>query len=79
MYRQQFETIADLKAAIQNNISINKPTVLESAVTSSENHLDKIIEKKVICKKITPNFEKCTFTLAHVSNCEINPTQVINN
>ena len=32
VYRQQFETIADLKAAIQNKSSIIKPTVLESVV-----------------------------------------------
>ena len=30
VYKQQFDTIADLKAAIQNKSSIIKPTVLES-------------------------------------------------
>ena len=46
MCRQQFETIADLKAAIQKKISIIETTALEAVVTSFENHLDKIIEKK---------------------------------
>ena len=46
MHRQQFDTIVDLKAAIQNKISIIEPTVLESVVTSFENRLDKIIKKK---------------------------------
>ena len=46
MYRQQFETIADLKAAIKNKISIIKPTVLESVVTSFKNRLDKISKKR---------------------------------
>ena len=60
VYRQQFETIADLKAAIQNKISIIKLTVLESVVTSFENLLDIIIDKKeVILKNITANFESC--------------------
>ena len=40
--RKQFEIIADLKVAIQNKISIIKPTVLESVLTS----LDKIIKKE---------------------------------
>ena len=46
VYRQQFEIIADSKAAIKNKISIIKSTVLESVVTSFENRMDKIIEKK---------------------------------
>ena len=46
VHRQQFDTIVDLKAAIQNKISIIEPTVLESVVTSFENRLDKIIKKK---------------------------------
>ena len=45
MYRQQFQTIADLKAVIRNKISIIRPTVLESVVTSFENLLDEIIVK----------------------------------
>ena len=46
VYKQQFETIDDLKTEIQNKISIIKPTVLESVVSSFENRLDKIIEKE---------------------------------
>ena len=46
MYVQPFETIANLKTAIQNKISIPKLTVLESVVTSFKNCLNKIIEKK---------------------------------
>ena len=42
----KFETIADLKAAIQNKISIMKPTVLESVVKNFVNCSDRIIEKK---------------------------------
>ena len=38
--------VTHVKAAIQNKISIIKPTVLESAITTFENRLDKIIEKK---------------------------------
>ena len=46
VYRQRFETITGLKVAIQNKISIIKPTVLESVVTGFENHLDKMMENK---------------------------------
>ena len=80
MYKQQFETIDDLKAAIQKKISIIKPTILESVITNSNNRLDKIIEKQEShCENSTANFESCTFTLSHVNNCEINLTQVSNN
>ena len=44
--RQQFQTISDFRAAIQNKSSIIKPTVLESVVTSFENRLYKIDKKK---------------------------------
>ena len=41
VYRQQFDTIADTKAAIKNKISTIKPTVLDPVVTSFENRLKK--------------------------------------